>query len=84
MRNPAPAEPGFIRTSLPGAPMAVNMARALMLHAMAVLDEMESLSEAEFVEVCAAFVPLLKKVHALPGRVDWHGPDEMALQEPAK
>ena len=45
----AQPKPGFVRTSLQGAPTAVNMARALMLHAMAVLDEAESLSEAEFV-----------------------------------
>ena len=50
MRNRAATtqpEPGFIRTSVQGAPAAVNMARALMLHAMAVLDEVESLTEAE-------------------------------------
>ena len=75
---------GFIRTQLREPPTRVNMARALMLHALAVLDEAESLSEAEFVEVCAAYTPLAKKVCALPGRVDWHGPpDEMAAQLPA-
>lgn len=67
-------ETGFIRTTLRQAPTHVNMARALMGHALAVVDELESLTEAEFVELCAAFVPLSKKMASVPARVAWNRP----------
>jgi hypothetical protein len=73
---------GFIRTQLRDAPTRVNMARALMAHAMAVLDEVEGLTEAEFVAVCDAYVPLVKKMVALPARVAWTGPGGMAVRKP--
>ena len=59
---------GFIRTQLREAPTRVNMIRALMLHAFAVLDEVESLTEAELLAVAEAYVPLTRKVCALPAR----------------
>ena len=73
---------GFVRTHLREAPTLANMARALMAHAQAVLDELEGLSEAEFVAVCDAYVPLSKRVAALPGRVTWATPGGLALREP--
>ena len=62
---------GFVRTVCRETPTRVNMARALMAHAVALLDEIEGLSEVEFVAVCENYVLLSKKVVALPGRVAW-------------
>ena len=62
---------GFVRTVCRETPTRVNMAQALMMHALALLDEIEGLSEVEFVAVCEAYVPLAKKVTALPCRVAW-------------
>ena len=45
---------GFIRIQLREAPTRVKMVRSLMAHAMAVRDELEGLSEQEFVAACDA------------------------------
>lgn len=74
---------GFIRTQLREAPTRVNMARALMGHALAVLDELDPLlSPAEFSAVHAASVPLVDRLIALTERVDWQGPGGVVVREP--
>lgn len=74
---------GFIRSHLRGeAPTLVNMARALMGHAVAVLDEVQEVSPEEYIAIQAASALLFDKLGALNGQIAWPQPSEVVQRKP--